>query len=119
MIEWRETAATPGPALERDLARPPRSRPPARQPDRPRAVALRYDPVREDAPRVVASGQGHIAEQIVRIALDHGVTIRQDADLVEILSKLDIDALIPVEAFAAVAEILSYIYRTQGRTPSG
>ncbi len=64
---------------------------------------------------MVASGQGHIAEQIVRIALDHGITVRQDADLVEILAKLDIDSLIPVEAFAAVAEILSYIYRTQGK----
>ncbi len=80
-------------------------------------MALRYEPDMEDAPRVVATGQGHIADQIIRIALDNGITIRQDADLVEILSKLELDALIPVEAFAAVAEILSYIYRTQGKTP--
>jgi len=80
-------------------------------------VALRYDSDKEDAPRVVATGEGYIAEQIVRIALDQGVTIHKDSDLVEILSKLDIDALIPVEAFAAVAEILSYIYRTQGKEP--
>lgn len=66
---------------------------------------------------MVATGQGHVADQIVRIALDHGITVRQDADLVEILAKLDLDALIPLEAFAAVAEILSYIYRTQGKTP--
>jgi flagellar biosynthesis protein len=84
---------------------------------RPRAVALRYDPQREEAPRIVAGGEGFVAEQIVRIALDHGITVRQDADLVEILAKLDIDALIPLEAFAAVAEILSYIYRSQGRPP--
>jgi flagellar biosynthesis protein len=87
------------------------------KPPRSRAVALRYEPALEDAPRVVASGQGLVADQIIRIALDNGITIRQDADLVEILSKLDLDALIPVEAFAAVAEILSYIYRTQGKTP--
>ena len=80
-------------------------------------MALRYDSDKEDAPRVVATGEGYIAEQIVRIALDQGVTIHKDSDLVEILSKLDIDALIPVEAFAAVAEILSYIYRTQGKEP--
>lgn len=67
---------------------------------------------------MVATGEGFIAEQIVRIALDNGITVHKDSDLVEILSKLDIDALIPVEAFAAVAEILSYIYRTQGRDPS-
>ncbi len=78
---------------------------------------MRYEADREDAPRVVATGEGHIAEQIVRIALDHGITVHKDSDLVEILSKLDIDALIPIEAFAAVAEILSYIYRTQGREP--
>lgn len=80
-------------------------------------MALRYETEHEDAPRVVATGEGFIAEQIVRIALDNGVTVHKDSDLVEILSKLDIDALIPVEAFAAVAEILSYIYRTQGREP--
>ncbi len=80
-------------------------------------MALRYDTEQEDAPRVVAAGEGFIAEQIVRIALDNGVTVHKDSDLVEILSKLDIDALIPLEAFAAVAEILSYIYRTQGREP--
>ncbi|WP_291006362.1 EscU/YscU/HrcU family type III secretion system export apparatus switch protein [Ferrovibrio sp.] len=95
----------------------------AQPPEKPqksqKAVALRYDAAREDAPRVVAAGQGHIAEQIVRIALDNGVTIRKDADLVEILGKLDLDTLIPVEAFAAVAEILSYVYRTQGKTPPG
>ena len=91
--------------------------PPPSTPIRNRAVALRYDPRREEAPRIVASGQGFVADQIIRIALDHGITVRQDSDLVEILAKLDIDALIPLEAFAAVAEILSYIYRTQGRGP--
>ena len=91
--------------------------PPAPSPPRPKAVALRYDPNREEAPRIVAGGEGFIAEQIVRIALDHGIAVRKDADLVEILAKLDIDALIPLEAFAAVAEILSYIYRTQGKGP--
>lgn len=87
------------------------------KPPKQKAVALRYESKKEDAPRVVATGEGFIADQIVRIALDNGVTVHKDSDLVEILSKLDIDALIPVEAFAAVAEILSYIYRTQGREP--
>ncbi len=86
-------------------------------PKKLKAVALRYDAAKEDAPRVVANAQGHMAEQVIRIAMDNGITIRQDSDLVEILGKLDIDTLIPVEAFAAVAEILSYIYRTQGKTP--
>lgn len=87
------------------------------KPPKQKAVALRYDAEKEDAPRVVATGEGFVADQILRIALDNGITVHKDSDLVEILSKLDIDALIPVEAFAAVAEILSYIYRTQGREP--
>lgn len=87
------------------------------KPPKQKAVALRYDAEKEDAPRIVATGEGFIADQILRIALDNGITVHKDSDLVEILSKLDIDALIPVEAFAAVAEILSYIYRTQGREP--
>lgn len=95
------------------------TRPTAPKPPRQKAVALRYDPEREEAPRIVAGGEGFIAEQIIRIALNHGITIRQDADLIEILDKLEIDALIPLEAFAAVAEILSYIYRTQGDAPAG
>jgi flagellar biosynthesis protein len=99
------------------LGNPPKKSETGRPPTKSKAVALRYDPKREEAPRVVATGKGHIADQIVRIALENGISVREDADLVEILSKLDIDALIPLEAFAAVAEILSYIYRTQGGRP--
>lgn len=49
------------------------------------------------------------------IAFAHGVKVREDADLVEILAALDVDSDIPVEALAAVAEILSYVYRATGR----
>jgi flagellar biosynthesis protein len=94
-----------------------KSPPKTGKPPKQKAVALRYESDKEDAPRVVATGEGFIADQIVRIALDNGITVHKDSDLVEILCKLDIDALIPLEAFAAVAEILSYIYRTQGREP--
>ena len=77
-----------------------------------KAVELKYD--REsggDAPRVVASGQGHIAEQIMQIAFDRGIKVREDAELVEILSLIDVDSPIPLEAFAAVAEILAHVYQ--------
>lgn len=86
-------------------------------PDRAaKAVALDYDPARAPTPRVVASGRGAVAEQILQIALAHGVKVREDADLVEILAALEIDSLIPLEAFAAVAEILAYVYRAEGRS---
>jgi flagellar biosynthesis protein len=77
-----------------------------------KAVALQYDRESgEEAPRVIASGQGHIAEQIMKIAFDRGIKVREDAELVEILSLIDVDSPIPLEAFAAVAEILAHVYQ--------
>ncbi len=67
------------------------------------------------APRVVASGRGALAEQILRIAFDRGVKVRQDADLAEILATIEVESEIPLEALAAVAEILSYVYRNQSK----
>lgn len=80
------------------------------------AVALGYDMEKQNAPKVLAKGQGHVAEKIIQIALDQGIEIRQDADLVQILKAVDIDSEIPIEAFSAVAEIISYIYQQNGKT---
>lgn len=79
------------------------------------AVALTYEPERDGAPRVVASGRGAVAEQILNIAFANGVRVREDADLAQLLAAIDIDSEIPVEAFAAVAEVLAYVYRANGR----
>lgn len=76
-----------------------------------KAVALGYDEAAGDVPRVLANGQGHLAEQILQIAFAKGIKVREDAELVDILSLLEVDSPIPVEAFAAVAEILAYVYR--------
>ena len=78
------------------------------------AVALRYEPDSEYAPKVVAGGRGSVAEQILEIAFANGIKVREDQDLAEVLSSIDIDSEIPVEAFAAVAEILIYVYRANG-----
>lgn len=75
------------------------------------AVALEYDKESEGAPTVSAKGKGYIAEQIIALAKEHGVEIREDKDLVNILAKIDIGTPIPVEAYSAVAEILAYIYK--------
>ena len=76
-----------------------------------RAVALGYDPLTKRAPRVVAKGRGAAAEQIVELAFANGVRVREDADLAELLQAVDLDSPIPLEAFAAVAEIVSFLYR--------
>ncbi|MGD9536914.1 MAG: EscU/YscU/HrcU family type III secretion system export apparatus switch protein [Alphaproteobacteria bacterium] len=83
--------------------------------DRRVAVALSYDREADPAPRVSASGKGPVAERILALAREHGIPVREDADLAELLGKLDLDSVIPVEAFVAVAEILSFIYRQNGK----
>ena len=80
------------------------------------AVALGYEPEKDNAPKVLAKGQGHVAQKIIQIAIDEGIEIRKDADLLQILKAVDIDSEIPIEAFAAVAEIISYIYKANNTT---
>lgn len=80
------------------------------------AVALHYDPDEADAPRVVATGKGALAEQILELAFAHGVKVRADPDLAQVLAAVDVDTVIPVEAFVAVAEILAYVYRANGQS---
>jgi flagellar biosynthesis protein len=75
------------------------------------AVALQYSRQTDPSPRVVAKGEGDLAEKILEIAREHGVEVREDADLAQLLSKVELESQIPIEAFVAVAEILSYIYR--------
>lgn len=82
------------------------------EPDRvPVAVALKHENAGDAAPRIVATGRGAVAEQILEIAFANGVKVREDTDLVEILAALEPDSEIPIAAFAAVAEILTYVYR--------
>lgn len=86
---------------------------------RSKAVALRYKPEEMSAPVIVAKGQGLLAEQIVEKAKDSGVPIQEDASLVEVLSKLDIEQQIPSELYQLVAEVLSFVYRTDRRAANG
>ena len=78
---------------------------------RQKAVALSDQEKSGTRPRVLASGKGGVAEQIIQLAWANDIKVREDADLVEILSAIDVESEIPIEAFAAVAEILSYVYR--------
>lgn len=76
-----------------------------------KAVAIRYDEEEASAPKVVAGGQGIIAEKIIETAREAGVHIQQDPDLVELLSKVDIGEEIPVELYQTVAEVLAFVYK--------
>ena len=96
------------------------SRPPPRPPsDETRvAVALKYDRKTDPAPRVVAKGDGDLAAKILELAREHGVAIREDKDLAQLLAAVELETQIPVEAFVAVAEILSYVYRSRDPAPA-
>jgi flagellar biosynthesis protein len=86
-----------------------------RIPDTKDAIAVALaEGVAGAAPNVVAGGRGRIAEQILQIAFANGIKVREDADLAELLSTIEMEEEIPVEAFAAVAEILIYLYRANG-----
>ena len=77
-----------------------------------KAAALQYDKGSVSAPKVIAKGDGVSAENIIKIAKLHDIPIQEDADLIELLSKVEIDQEIPEEMYKAVAEVFSFIYKT-------
>jgi flagellar biosynthesis protein len=74
------------------------------------AAAIKYDDSRDNAPKMTASGRGTIAERIIRIAEENGIPIKNDPDLIQVLSKLKVGTEIPVELYRAIAEILAFVY---------
>ncbi len=74
------------------------------------AAAIQYDAGKNGAPQVTAAGRGTIAEKIIELAQDRGIPIKNDPDLVQVLSKLKVGSEIPVELYKAVAEILAFVY---------
>src|ERR1700735_4076770 len=80
------------------------------------AVAIQGETGKPDSPaKIIASGRGKLAEQILQIAFAKGVKVREDADLAELLTKLDLDTPIPSEAIVAVAEILAKVYEANAQ----
>jgi flagellar biosynthesis protein len=80
---------------------------------RRRAAALQYERDKDVAPRLVAKGQGFVADQILELARSHGIPIHQDPALVSVLAQMDLDDTIPPELYLVVAEVLSFIYRAE------
>jgi flagellar biosynthesis protein len=80
---------------------------------RPRAAALGYDRQRDRAPKLLARGEGPIAERILEIARREGIPIHENAALVDVLSRLGVDREIPPELYRVVAEIISFVFRVQ------
>jgi len=77
-----------------------------------KAAALRYDKSKDSAPKLLAKGKGQSADNIIKIAELHNLPIKKDEDLIELLSKVEIDKEIPEVLYKAVAEVFSFIYKT-------
>ena len=75
---------------------------------RKRAVALQYDPEKNRAPVVVASGMGYMAERITEVAMEAGVPVYEDDSLSSLLSQVKLGASIPTELYQAVVDIYLY-----------
>ncbi len=76
-----------------------------------KAAALQYNPETDNAPRLIAYGDGSIAEEIIKLAKENDIPLHQDQNLVQLFSNIKIGSEIPTEAYQAVAEILAFIYR--------
>ena len=83
--------------------------------NRKRAVALHYDKSEAEAPRVKATGSGYVAEEIIKLAQEHGIPVHEDPGLVEILAKLEINQQIPTELYEVIAEVLAMVYNLEKR----
>ncbi len=85
---------------------------------RKEAVAIKYEPQEDKAPKVIAKGKGIVAEKIIEIAKEHKVQIYEDPDLVKTLIVIDIGDYIPPELYEAVAEVLAFVYRLNKEYPT-
>lgn len=79
------------------------------------AVALKYNKNKNNAPIVIASGSGYIADKVVEIAEENGVPVYRDASLSVMLSQLKVGNEIPEELFSSIVEI--YVYFLNFKMP--
>ena len=84
-------------------------------PNRQSAVSLKDGSDDGGIPIITAAGRGKIAEQILQLAFENDIKVRKDSALAEMLVQIEVDSPIPSEAFMAIGEILSYVYKASGR----
>ena len=85
-----------------------------KKPKNPVAVSIDDAKKKGDLPTISAAGRGKIAEQILQLAFENDIKVREDSALAEMLANIELDSPIPSEAFMAVAEIMSYVYKANG-----
>ena len=75
------------------------------------AVSLQYKKGENSAPKVTAKGQGWVAEKIIKMAQENKIPIREDKDLLQLLSELDVGQEVPESLYKVVAELLAWVYQ--------
>ncbi|MCX8065778.1 MAG: EscU/YscU/HrcU family type III secretion system export apparatus switch protein [Candidatus Hydrogenedentes bacterium] len=80
-----------------------------------KAVALKYEMGKDEVPRVIAKGERLLAEKIISIAQEKGIYIYEDPTLVALLGRLEVGSEIPETLYRAVAEILVFVFRLEGK----
>ncbi|MDR0454772.1 MAG: EscU/YscU/HrcU family type III secretion system export apparatus switch protein [Deferribacteraceae bacterium] len=78
---------------------------------RKKAAALSYDSETGRAPRIIAKGSGFVAEKIVAKAKEHKIIVKEDPELAEAFSRLDLYQEIPEELYRVAAELLAEVYK--------
>ena len=81
------------------------------------AVSRRYDSANDLAPRLTSKGKGLVAENIIALAREHNIPIKEDPDLVEVLSQVEVDQEIPPAVYHVVAELLAFVYKINKNYP--
>ncbi len=80
-----------------------------------KAVALKYEPTKDQAPKVIAKGAGAVADKILEQAEKHDIKIREDKALSEMLYQLEIEEQIPPALYPIIAEVFAFIYQAEQR----
>jgi len=81
------------------------------------AVSLQYKRGKNSAPKVTAKGQGWVAEKIIKMARENNIPVREDKDLLDLLSNIDVGQEVPESLYKVVAELLAWVYQLNQTYP--
>jgi flagellar biosynthesis protein len=82
-----------------------------------KAVSLQYKKGKNAAPKVTAKGQGWMADRIIKMAQENNIPIREDRDLLHLLSEIDVGHEVPESLYKVVAELLAWVYQLNQNYP--
>ena len=77
-----------------------------------KAVALKYDSKTTNAPKLSAKGKDKTAQKIIQLAKENNIPIKEDKNLIEMLSEVELNKEVPPQMYKAIAEIFSWVYNS-------